>query len=60
MWRGRLRVIEKGSEIPTSCFINLEDANTGARLSLFLLRQVPSGGELCSWSLARASVPKRS
>ncbi|KWU45653.1 adaptin ear-binding coat-associated protein 1 NECAP-1 [Rhodotorula sp. JG-1b] len=29
MWRGRLRVIEKGSEIPTSCFINLEDANTG-------------------------------
>lgn len=33
MWRGRLRVIEKGSEVPTSCFINLEDANTGARLS---------------------------
>ncbi|GAA5965723.1 hypothetical protein JCM8115_000898 [Rhodotorula mucilaginosa] len=29
MWRGRLRVIEKGSEVPTSCYINLEDANTG-------------------------------
>ncbi|GAA5979217.1 hypothetical protein JCM10908_002842 [Rhodotorula pacifica] len=29
MWRGRMRVIEKGSEIPTSCFINLEDANSG-------------------------------
>lgn len=29
MWRGRLRVIEKGSEVPTACFINLEDANSG-------------------------------
>ncbi|BGP53165.1 hypothetical protein JCM8202_003680 [Rhodotorula sphaerocarpa] len=29
MWRGRLRIIEKGSEVPTTCSINLEDANTG-------------------------------
>lgn len=29
MWRGRLRVIEKGSEVPTKCFINLEDKDSG-------------------------------
>ncbi|GAA5912091.1 hypothetical protein JCM6882_002029 [Rhodosporidiobolus microsporus] len=29
MWRGRLRVIEKGSDIPTKCFLNLEDKDSG-------------------------------
>ncbi|GAA5931284.1 hypothetical protein JCM1841_003779 [Sporobolomyces salmonicolor] len=29
MWRGRLRVMEKGSEVPTKCFINLEDKDSG-------------------------------
>ncbi|GAA5974152.1 hypothetical protein JCM11641_003468 [Rhodosporidiobolus odoratus] len=29
MWRGRLRVIEKGSDVPTKCFINLEDKESG-------------------------------
>ncbi|GAA5850698.1 hypothetical protein JCM8547_009062 [Rhodosporidiobolus lusitaniae] len=29
MWRGRLRVLEKGAEAPTKCFLNLEDKETG-------------------------------
>ncbi|GAA6029964.1 hypothetical protein JCM8097_009191 [Rhodosporidiobolus ruineniae] len=29
MWRGRLRVIEKGSDIPTKCILQLEDKETG-------------------------------
>ncbi|GAA5826210.1 hypothetical protein JCM11251_007210 [Rhodosporidiobolus azoricus] len=29
MWRGRLRVIEKGADIPTKCFLNLEDKDSG-------------------------------
>ncbi|GAA5900945.1 hypothetical protein JCM5296_004936 [Sporobolomyces johnsonii] len=29
MWRGRLRVMEKGSDVPTKCFINLEDKDSG-------------------------------
>jgi hypothetical protein len=29
LWKGRLRVIEKGSDIPTKCFVRLEDADTG-------------------------------
>lgn len=29
LWRGRIRVIEKGSDVPSKCFIRLEDANSG-------------------------------
>lgn len=56
MWRGRLRVIEKGSEIPTSCFINLEDANTGARLCLLA---PPSPGLECQGGCASVTRASR-
>ena len=29
MWKGRLRVMEHGSEPPTKCLINLEDKDSG-------------------------------
>ncbi|KAH9816715.1 adaptin ear-binding coat-associated protein 1 NECAP-1 [Melampsora americana] len=29
LWKGRLRIIEKGTESPTKCFIRLEDSDTG-------------------------------
>ncbi|EGG04886.1 uncharacterized protein MELLADRAFT_116967 [Melampsora larici-populina 98AG31] len=29
LWKGRLRIIEKGTENPTKCFIRLEDLDTG-------------------------------
>ncbi|GAA5876860.1 hypothetical protein JCM3774_000794 [Rhodotorula dairenensis] len=47
MWRGRLRVIERGSEVPTACFINLEDANSGelfAQSPYKPTKQNPNGG----------------
>lgn len=31
MWRGRLRVIEQGSGIPSKCAVRMEDANSGTR-----------------------------
>ncbi|ORY55548.1 adaptin ear-binding coat-associated protein 1 NECAP-1 [Leucosporidium creatinivorum] len=34
LWRGRLRVLEKGSDVPSKCFIRLEDANTGELFAL--------------------------
>ncbi|BGO88870.1 hypothetical protein NBRC10512_002226 [Rhodotorula toruloides] len=47
MWRGRLRVIEKGSEVPTKCFINLEDKDSGelfAQAPYKPTKQNPNGG----------------
>jgi len=29
MWKGRLRVMERGSDVPTKCLINLEDKDSG-------------------------------
>ncbi|KAM0751579.1 adaptin ear-binding coat-associated protein 1 NECAP-1 [Meredithblackwellia eburnea MCA 4105] len=34
LWKGRIRVIEKGSGVPSKCFVRLEDANTGELFAL--------------------------
>ncbi|GAA5996938.1 adaptin-ear-binding coat-associated family protein [Rhodotorula paludigena] len=47
MWRGRLRVIERGNDIPTQCLVNLEDANSGelfAQAPYKPSKQNPNGG----------------
>ncbi|TNY23928.1 adaptin ear-binding coat-associated protein 1 [Rhodotorula diobovata] len=47
MWRGRLRVIERGSDIPTECLINLEDKDSGelfAQAPYKPSKQNPNGG----------------
>ncbi|BGP13209.1 hypothetical protein JCM10213_000212 [Rhodosporidiobolus nylandii] len=47
MWRGRLRVIEKGTEAPTKCLLCLEDKETGelfAQAPYAPSKQNPNGG----------------
>ncbi|KAK4703200.1 adaptin ear-binding coat-associated protein 1/2, partial [Phenoliferia sp. Uapishka_3] len=34
LWKGRIRVLEKGSDIPSKCFVRLEDANSGELFAL--------------------------
>ncbi|KAK4046009.1 hypothetical protein OIV83_006444 [Microbotryomycetes sp. JL201] len=29
LWKGRIRVVEQGADVPSKCFIRLEDSNTG-------------------------------
>ena len=47
MWRGRLRVIERGSDLPTECLLNLEDKDSGelfAQAPYKPSKQNPNGG----------------
>ncbi|BGP45324.1 hypothetical protein JCM10450v2_001142 [Rhodotorula kratochvilovae] len=47
MWRGRLRVVERGSDVPTECLINLEDKDSGelfAQAPYKPSKQNPNGG----------------
>ncbi|GAA6062287.1 hypothetical protein JCM10212_004375 [Sporobolomyces blumeae] len=47
MWKGRLRVMELGSDIPTKCTINLEDKDSGelfAQAPYQPTKQNPNGG----------------
>lgn len=47
LWKGRLRVVEKGTEAPTKAFVRLEDENTGELFALVPYNPTktnPSGG----------------
>ncbi|GAA5975966.1 hypothetical protein JCM5350_000793 [Sporobolomyces pararoseus] len=47
MWKGRLRVMEIGSDLPTKCLINLEDKDSGelfAQSPYQPTKQNPHGG----------------
>ncbi|GAA5936849.1 hypothetical protein JCM3775_002724 [Rhodotorula graminis] len=47
MWRGRLRVIERGSDLPTECLLHLEDKDSGelfAQAPYKPSKQNPNGG----------------
>ncbi|KAM0788635.1 hypothetical protein ACM66B_006106 [Microbotryomycetes sp. NB124-2] len=34
LWKGRIRVVEQGADVPSKCFIRLEDSNTGELFAL--------------------------
>ncbi|KAK4046525.1 hypothetical protein OIO90_006537 [Microbotryomycetes sp. JL221] len=34
LWKGRIRVVEQGADVPSKCFIRLEDSNSGELFAL--------------------------